>query len=138
LAMMVGLMWHWVFPINKSIWTSSYVVFTAGVGAVTLATCMWLIDGLGLRRWTMPFVVYGTNPMLAFLGSGLMARCIVSIWTWETEGGARTSAQAFVFKTVYASWLPPREASFAFAVSFVVLWFLILWAAWKRGYVLKV
>lgn len=138
LAMMVGLMWHWVFPINKSIWTSSYVIFTAGMGAVTLATCMWLIDGLGLRRWTFPFVVYGTNPMLAFLGSGVMARGIASLWTWDTGDGTRISAQGFVFKTVFASWLPPKDASLAFAVSFVAVWFLILWAAWKRGYVLKV
>lgn len=138
LAMMLGLMWHWVFPINKNIWTSSYVVFTAGIGAVSLATCMWLIDVLQWRRWTFPFVIYGVNPMLAFLGSGLMARCIASLWTWETAEGTRTSLQAFVFKTMYASWLPPREASFAYAVSFVALWFLILWGAWKRGWVLKV
>lgn len=138
LAMMVGLMWHWVFPINKNIWTSSYVVFTAGIGAVSLATCMWLIDVMQWRRWTFPFVIYGVNPMLAFLGSGLMARLIASLWTWETAEGTRTSLQAFVFKTVYASWLPPREASFAYAVSFVALWFLILWGAWKRGWVLKV
>lgn len=138
LAMMIGAMWHWVFPINKNIWTSSYVVFTAGIGAVSLATCMWIIDVMQLRRWTFPFVVYGMNPMLAFLGSGLMARIISSIWTWETADGTRTSAQGFVFKTLYASWLPPREASFAYAVSFVVFWFLVLWAAWKRGYVLKV
>lgn len=138
LAMMLGLMWHWVFPINKNIWTSSYVVFTAGIGAVSLATCMWLIDVMQWRRWTFPFVIYGVNPMLAFLGSGLMARLIASLWTWETAEGTRTSLQAFVFKTMYASWLPPREASFAYAVSFVALWFLILWGAWKRGWVLKV
>jgi len=138
LAMMLGLMWHWVFPINKNIWTSSYVVFTAGIGAVSLATCMWLIDVMQWRRWTFPFVIYGVNPMLAFLGSGLMARLIASLWTWETAEGTRTSLQAFVFKSVYASWLPPREASFAYAVSFVALWFLILWGAWKRGWVLKV
>lgn len=138
LAMMLGLMWHWVFPINKNIWTSSYVVFTAGIGAVSLATCMWAIDVMQWRRWTFPFVIYGVNPMLAFLGSGLMARLIASLWTWETAEGTRTSLQAFVFKTVYASWLPPREASFAYAVSFVALWFLILWGAWKRGWVLKV
>jgi predicted acyltransferase len=138
LAMMLGAMWHWVFPINKNIWTSSYVVFSAGIGAVSLATCMWLIDVQQLRRWTQPFVIYGTNPMLAFLGSGLMARCISSIWTWETQNGTRTSAQGFAFNTMFASWLPPREASFAYAVSFVALWYLILWAAWKRGFVLKV
>ncbi len=138
MAMMLGLMWHWVFPINKSIWSSSYVIFTAGMGAVALATCMWIIDVMQVRRWTFPFVVYGTNPMLAFLGSGLMARLISSIWTWETGTGSRISAQGFVFNTLYASWLPPREASFAYALSFVALWFLLLWGAWKRGFVLKV
>lgn len=138
MAMMLGLMWHWVFPINKSIWSSSYVIFTAGMGAVALATCMWIIDVMQVRRWTFPFVVYGTNPMLAFLGSGLMARLISSIWTWETGTGSRISAQGFVFNTLYASWLPPREASFAYALSFVALWFVLLWGAWKRGFVLKV
>ena len=138
LTMMLGLVWHWVFPINKSMWSSSYVLFTAGMGAVSLATCMWLIDVMQVRRWTFPFVVYGTNPMLAFLGSGLMARIIASLWTWETGTGSRISAQGYVFNTLYASWLPPREASFAYAVSFVTLWFLLLWVAWKRGFVLKV
>ncbi|WP_396202447.1 acyltransferase family protein [Gemmatimonas sp.] len=138
LTMMLGLVWHWVFPINKSIWSSSYVLFTAGMGAVSLATCMWIIDVMQVRRWTFPFVVYGTNPMLAFLGSGLMARLISSIWTWEAAAGGRISAQGFVFNSLYASWLPPREASFAYALSFVALWFLILWGAWKRGFVLKV
>ena len=138
LTMMVGLVWHWVFPINKSIWSSSYVLFTAGMGAVSLATCMWIVDAMQWRRWTLPFVVYGTNPMLAFLGSGLMARMISSFWTWEIATGRRISAQGFVFNTLYASWLPPREASFAYALSFVALWFLMLWGAWKRGFVLKV
>ena len=138
LVMMLGLMWNWVFPINKSIWTSSYVLFTAGMGAVSLATCLWLIDVCQLRRWTFPFVVYGMNPMLAFLGSGLMARLIVSIITLDAGDGKHISAQAWAFDRLYASWLPPREASFAFAVSFVALWFGILWAAWKRGIVLKV
>jgi len=138
LAMMAGAMWDWVFPINKSIWTSSYVVFTAGIGAVSLATCMWIVDVQGWRRWTPPFVVYGINPMLAFLGSGLMARGISSLWTWETAGGTRTSAQGFFFSSVFASWLPPREASFAYAVTFVVFWYLVLLVARKRGFILKV
>lgn len=138
LAMMAGSMWHWVFPINKNIWTSSYVLFTAGIGAVSLATCMWIIDVQQWRRWTQPFVVYGINPMLAFLGSGLMARGIASLWTWDAGNGTRMSAQGFVFKTVFASWLPPREASFAYAVAFVTFWYLVLLVARKRGFVLKV
>lgn len=138
ITMVLGLVWNWSFPINKNIWTSSYVLFSAGMGAVALATCMWVIDVMQVKRWTFPFVVYGINPMLAFLGSGLMARITSSIWTWETAVGTRTSAQGFVFNNLYASWLPLRDASLAYAISFVALWFVILWGAWKRGFVLKV
>ncbi len=138
LAMMIGAMWHWVFPINKNIWSSSYVVFTAGMASVTLATCIWLIEVRQWRHWTSPFLVYGINPMLAFLGSGLMARGLASIWTWDTGDGTRMSAQGFVFHTAFASWLPPREASFAYAVAFVAFWYLVLRGAATRGFVLKV
>ena len=137
-VMVLGLMWDWVFPINKSLWTSSYVLFSGGMAAVALATCMWLIDVLGVKRWTFPFVVYGMNPMLAFLGSGLMARLISSILVFDLGGGTRASVQGLTYKGLFASWLPPREASLAYALSFVALWFLILRAAWKRGIVLKV
>jgi predicted acyltransferase len=138
LVMMLGLVWNWSFPINKSIWSSSYVLFTAGMGAVALATCLWLIDVCHWRRWTFPFVIYGTNPMLAFLGSGLMARITVSLIKVDAGNGTRISIQGLLFDRLYTSWLPPREASFAYALSFVSLWFVILWAAWKRGFVLKV
>ena len=138
MAMAAGLVWNWVFPINKGIWTSSYVVFTSGMAAVTLATCLWMVDGKGWQRGTLPFVVYGINPMLAFLGSELMARIIYSVWSWETASGTRITAQEYVFNRFFLSLLPPREASLAFAVSFVALWFLVLHAAWKRGFILKV
>ena len=50
---LLGLVWNWVFPINKSLWTSSYTVFAAGLAAVSLAVCMWLVDAppaRGIRR----------------------------------------------------------------------------------------
>lgn len=138
LTMMLGLIWNWGFPINKSIWTSSYVLFTAGMGAIALATCMWIIDVMGWRRWTFPFVVYGMNPMLAFLGSGLMARITSTLWQMDAGNGTRISAQGLFFKSFFAPWLPARDASLLYALCFVTLWFVILWGAWKRGIVLKV
>ena len=135
--MMVGLMWHWVFPINKSLWTSSYVVFTAGLASVTLATCMWLIDVRGWRRWTKFFVIYGTNPMIAFLGSGLMARITVTLWKVPTAEGPEP-VQWVVYKTLFEPILEPRVASLGYAVTFVLFWFVILWALWRRNIFLKV
>lgn len=136
LAMMLGLCWAWVFPINKGLWTSSYVLFTGGMAAVTLATCLWLIDVQQVRWWTRPFVVYGTNPLVAFVGSGLMARIIGGMITWETEG-QRVSLQAFVHRTVFTSWLEPRPASLAYALSFVLFWYGVLLLLHRRGIVVK-
>jgi predicted acyltransferase len=135
--MMVGLMWHWSFPINKPLWTSSYVVFTAGMGAVTLATCMWLIDEHGVRWWTKPFVPFGLNPMIAFLGSGLMARLIYSMWKVEYQGEV-VSAQSAIFRSLFASWLAPRTASLLFAICFVLIWMGILTILKRRNIILKV
>ena len=137
LVMMLGLVWNWSFPINKSIWTSSYVLFTGGMAAVVLGTCMWIIDVQRVRRWTEPFVVYGVNPMLAFVGSGMMARLTVSVLTIERDG-RRTSVQQAVYEEAYRSWLPAHAASFAYALSFVLVWYLILRILWKRGIVFKV
>ena len=137
LLMMLGLIWNWTFPINKTLWTGSYVVFTGGLALVTLATCMWLIDVRGWRRWTKFFVIYGTNPMIAFLGSGLMARLTVTLWKVDTPTG-RTSAASLVHRTLFEPILPPRLASLAYAMTFVLLWYVILRALWRRSIFLKV
>ncbi|HYW50147.1 MAG TPA: DUF5009 domain-containing protein [Gemmatimonadaceae bacterium] len=137
LLMMVGSVWHWVFPINKTLWTGSYVVFTGGLALVTLATCMWLVDVRGWRRWTTFFVIYGTNPMIAFLGSGLMARLTVTLWKVQTPDGPKSVASV-VHRAVFAPILEPRVASLGYAATFVLLWFVILWALWRRRIFLKV
>ena len=137
IGMMLGLMWHWVFPINKSLWTSSYVIFTAGLACVSLSTIMWIVDFQKSRGWTKPFVIYGVNPIIAFVGSGVMARCIYSIFK-VTRDGREISLQAGIYQTLFASWLSPLNASLAFAVTFVLFWYAILYVLYKRNIILKV
>lgn len=137
LGMMGGLMWHWVFPINKSLWTSSYALFTAGTACVALATCMWLIDAQRVTGWTRPFAIYGTNPMIAFIGSGIMARCLYSIFHVQLHGQRTNLVEAF-YQTALASWLAPRDASLAFALLFVGFWYAVLVWCWKRKIVFRV
>jgi predicted acyltransferase len=137
IAMMAGLMWHWVFPINKSLWTSSYVVFTAGLAAVSLATIMWIVDFQKVRGWTKPFVIYGVNPIIAFIGSGVMARLIYSIIKVSSDG-KRIPLQSWLYQTFFASWLSPVNASLAFALAFVAFWYGILYLLWRKNIILKV
>jgi predicted acyltransferase len=132
MGIVVGLMWNWVFPINKNLWTSSFVVFTAGVAAVTLATCMWIIDVRGIRWWTPPFVVFGVNPMVAFIGSEAMARLIYSVLTIGSVSVATAGYNLF------SPWLPPRVASLAFAIGFVLFWLGVLTVLYRRNIIFKV
>lgn len=137
LGMMAGLMWNWVFPINKNLWTSSYVVFTAGMAVVSIATCLWIIDMQGVRWWTRPFEIFGVNPILAFVGSGLMARLIYSLITVPFEG-SRVPLQAAIYRTVFLPFFPPKFASLLFAIAFVLFWLGILTFFYRRRWFLKV
>lgn len=136
IAMVAGLMWNWSFPINKNIWTSSYVLFTAGMACVVIATCMWIIDVHGVKGWTKPFVIYGVNPIVAFVGSGIMARLIYSMIKVQHDG-REISIQAAIYRSMFASWLAPKNASLAFAICFVLLWLAILTVLYRKRIILK-
>ena len=136
LAAMLGAMWGWSFPINKGLWTSSYVLLTAGLAALAIATITWLGDGPLMRRLTTPTLAFGVNPLLAFLGSGLMAKVMGSLWKVEVAGDL-ISVQSAVYRGAFRSWLEPRDASLAFALSFVVLWWLLLEPLRRRGIIVK-
>jgi predicted acyltransferase len=137
IGMMLGLMWNWSFPINKNLWTSSYVVFTAGMACVGLATIMWIVDHYNVKWWTKPFVVFGVNPIVAFVGSGVMARLIYTLWHVNYNGKS-IAIQDAIYQSVFLPWLPPRVASLAFALTFVLLWYGILLVLYKRKIILKV
>jgi predicted acyltransferase len=137
LVMMLGSMWNWVFPINKSLWTSSYVLFTAGMAAISLATIMWIVEHYNMRSWTKPFVIYGVNPIFAFVGSAVMARIIYTLWKVEYDGKLQ-SIQSVIYQAVFLSWLPPRVASLAFALTFVLFWLGLLTVLYRRNIFLKV
>jgi len=137
LGMVLGLMWNWSFPINKSLWTSSYVLFTAGMACVALATIMWIVDYVNVKGWTKPFVVYGVNPIVAFVGSGVMARLIYTLWHVNYNGKS-TAIQDAIYQSVFLPWLPERVASLAFALTFVLLWYGILLVLYRKKIILKV
>lgn len=65
-----------VLPINKSLWTPSYVLLSSGFALLVLAICLWLIDLHNYRRWTSPFVVFGANAIAFFMFAGIAARLL--------------------------------------------------------------
>jgi predicted acyltransferase len=137
IAMSAGLVWNWVFPINKNLWTSSYVVFTAGMAAVTLAVCIWLIDSENFRWWTPPVLAFGMNPIVAFVGSAAMERLIYSVITLTVDGKS-VSLETAIYNATLGAWLPPQLASLSFAVCFVLVWLGVLTVLYRRKIFLKI
>jgi predicted acyltransferase len=133
----VGCVWGWVFPINKNLWTSSFVLLTAGLAALALGVCIWLIDELNIRRWAAPWVIFGANPIVAFVGSDLVARLIYSVVTVPTAAGP-VPLETAVYRSMFASWLDPRPASLAFAVCFTLAWLGVLSVLYRRRIFIKV
>jgi predicted acyltransferase len=127
-----GLAWGQIFPINKNLWTSSYVIFTAGCAAVLLSLFIWIIDLRGAKAWARPLVVFGVNPLIAFLGTGMMARLLGII----KIGGI--SLHTLSYRTFFKPYFEPQVASFLWALAFIGVWLGILWVLDRRGIVLKV
>jgi predicted acyltransferase len=129
-------MQHWC-PINKSLWSPSYVIFTAGVAADLLAVCYWLIDVRGWQRWATPFIVYGTNPIVAYVLSSLMAKEML-LWRMTRPDGSTTDLQRYIFESLSLPWASPVNASLLYAVSYVLLWLGITALLYRRGVLIKI
>ena len=136
-CIVIGWAWNPFFPINKPLWTSSYVFFTGGLALEFLALCYWLIDIKKHQWWTRPFVVFGVNAITLFVGSGVMAR-LLGLIKVPTGDGTRISLQSWIYQNVFLSWLPPYRASLAFAICFILVWLGLMWILYRRKIFIKV
>lgn len=136
-AMALGWLWDLSFPMNKSIWTSSYVLFTSGLALQFFGMCYWLIDIKGYTWWTKPFVVYGMNAITVFLLSGLMARLLTMI-RWTDDAGNVIILKAWIYNSFFTPFLSPMNASLAFALFYVLFWLGCMWILYVKKIFLKV
>jgi predicted acyltransferase len=128
----LGLLWDRVFPINKNLWTSSFVLLSGGLAIATLAVCHWLLDVRGWRRWSTPFAALGRNALAAyFLSVGLdnlMAR-----WNLFIRGASiKWDVYWYGFGVWLASCCRAETASLAYAVVYTALWAALATAAYRR------
>lgn len=139
-VVLIALGWEWdfFFPINKSLWTSSYVVFMAGQALCFLGFCYWLIDIKGYQKWTKPFVIFGVNALALFVGSGVMARLLGLIKVGEVIDGNRLSLQQVIFNKIFLSIASPINASLLYAICFISVWLFLMWLLYRKQIYIKV
>lgn len=137
-GVMIGFLWDAVFPINKALWTSSFVLYTAGWALLVLGILYYLIDVLHFDFWTKPFVIFGVNPMVVFFFSGIIPRALnmIKIPVEDKEPMGLTS---WMYEYGIAPlFTEPRNASLAGALVYVLIWFIILWVFYRRKLIFKV
>lgn len=139
LLVALGLIWDLAFPINKKIWTSSYVLYTGGVALLFLGMIYWVVDVLQYGRWTRFFVVYGMNALFIFVLSGLVSKLLGAIkLAAGPDGAPGLSLQAWLYQNCFKSVLSDYNASLAYALANVAFFWGIALILYKRKIFIKV
>ena len=133
----LGSIWGLVFPVNKALWTSSYVLLTGGLALLALAACYWVVDLRGRKAWTRPFVVYGVNAITVFVASGILAKTLILIDV-RSGSGEKIPLQAWLFRNLFLPLAEPVNASLLYAVTWILGWLVVLTVMYRRGIVWKV
>jgi predicted acyltransferase len=140
-CVLMALGWAWDeagFPINKALWTSSYVLWTSGMALCFLASFYWLIDVKGYQRWTKPFVVYGVNAITVFFLTGLIPRILRMIKITNAKG-EEVNSQTWMYKNLIVSvFSNPYHASLVGALTVITVWLGILWVMYEKKMIVKV
>ncbi len=133
-----GLVWGSVFPINKQLWTSSYVLYTTGIALLVLGVLYWWIDINERRRGIKPFVVYGTNALIVYAVSGVFARTLNAIQVAGLSG-SDVSLKTWLWQTVFEpAFTSPYNASLVYAIANVFLLLGFAWVLYSRKIFIKV
>ena len=132
-----GWVWSFWFPLNKSLWTSSYVVYTAGLAAIFLAICHWLVDLRGYRLLSKPFVILGSNAIALYIGSTI-AGTILKIVELSALHDKTDTLQERIFSRLFLPQADPINASLLYAISFVLIWLFLMWLLYRKRIFLKI
>lgn len=124
LSCVAGWLWSLEFPINKALWTSSYVLVSSGFALIALSICYWVIDVCCWKRWSVPFRILGMNAFLIFVASGFVGR-LLGWFRIAAADGTSVSVQLWLRQRLCDPWLSPINASLAWSLLVLAFWFAV-------------
>jgi len=136
LLLILGSICNWFFPLNKNIWSSSFVLFTSGLAMMALACFIWIIDVQGYKKWSRIFIIFGTNAITAYILHGILKSPFILIPVGDSVE-PRNLMAAFMNGLIEIG-IPVELASFTWAILFTALCFFPVWALYARKIFLKV
>lgn len=137
LSVFIGALWNSWFPINKNLWTGSFVAFTGGVSLIFLAACYYIIDIKKHTLWMKPFVILGTNAIAVYVLSVIADLAL--IYTNVTlADGTSIPLKTFIYEKYFVSWAGPLNGPLFYALAYLMLWLGIMTILYKRKIFIKV
>ena len=136
-AIIIGIGWHQLFPINKPLWTSSYVLYTAGIACVLLSIFIWMVEYRGWKKWASPFIVFGMNPLFIYALSIIWVKVMLYVLKWEHREETM-NAYAWIYRQIFVPVAGELNGSLLFALSYVAILWFIAWIMWKKKIFVKV
>ena len=136
-AIVMGLVWDRAFPINKNLWTSSYVLFTSGLASIALAACYWMIDSRGRQGMARPFVVLGSNALTLFVVSGWLVKTLLFFKITGADG-TEISVNRWLYITWFEPYADPMNASLLFALANLAVLYVLLEFLYRKRWFLRV
>ena len=134
-CLVLGQLWNIWLPINKKLWTSSYVLFTTGIALLLLAACYELIEVRHLRRWGKPFEWFGLNSIFIFVASIVLIKVLVL--THVGAGEAAPSTYQWIYEHGFQSWAGAELGALVLAVLFVLFWGLVAYGMYRQKWLIK-
>ncbi|MBS4058830.1 MAG: DUF1624 domain-containing protein [Bacteroidetes bacterium] len=131
IASVLGTIWSWQFPLNKNLWTSSYVLVSSGLAATTLATLMVFIDEMGYERFARPFVIFGSNAIAVYVLAGM-----ADFLFWGINIG-EMGIKGHFMEILISAGLAANFASMLYALIYTALLFVPAFVLFKRGIFIK-
>ena len=137
ILLVAGQLLHPYFPINKNLWSSTFVLFTGGCAMLSLAACYWIVDVRRWRFWTRPFLVFGMNAILAYALGALVSEVSTDFEFRNSRGHLRT-LHGWLYGRFFVPHFSPVNASLVFAIFFVMVIFALLWPFHRRKLFLRI
>jgi predicted acyltransferase len=134
---MSGSMLSLIEPINKQLWTVSYVVTMDGLAVMMIVLSSYLIDVKKLDFWTKPAIVFGSNALVVFVGSGIIGRLMYMLKTTDADGAIISIKQA-MYQGFFVPLAGELNGSLLFAITNILAWLAILWYLYSKKIFVKI
>ncbi len=129
----IAKLWNFILPINKPLWTSSYVLYTSAIVSALLLVLIEIVDKRKIEKWAWIFRVFGKNPLFSYILSMVFVKLFLQVIKW-----GNTNLYAYLYSDVFSAIFSPKLASFVFALSFTMFVWLFAYLLHRQNIIVKV